>query len=117
MKLLTRYRNTQPLPDALMKQIHSHFKYYWANNRIRQVQRDNDFMILLPTSIKRAIIVHFLFDDIFYNFRTFFKPEKYKDSKFLYDVAYGLMPRFFSEREEENVIYDEEEDVLEMYFV
>lgn len=81
------------------------------------MQRDNELLGHLPKSIKRAIIVHFLFDDIFYNFRSFFKPEKYKDSKFLYDVAYGLMPRFFSDREEENIIFDEEEDVLEMYFV
>ena len=61
--------------------------------------------------------MHFLFDDIFYNFRSFFKPEKYKDSKFLFDVAFGLMPRLFVDSEEENIILDEEEDVLEMYFV
>jgi len=117
MKLLTRFRNNQPLPDNLMKQIHQHFKYFWANNRILQVNKDNEFISALPRSVKRAIIVHFLFDDIFYNFRSFFNPEKYKDSKFLYDVAFGLMPRFFSDREEENVILDEEEEVLEMYFV
>lgn len=96
MKLVTRYRNNQPLPDSLMKQIHGHFKYLWLNDRIRQVERDNELISELPQSIKRAIIVHFLFDDIFYNFRSFFKPEKYKDSKFLYDVAYGLTPRYFS---------------------
>ena len=38
-------------------------------------------------------------------------------SKFLYDVAFGLKPRHFSEKEDENVIYDEEEEVLEMYFI
>jgi len=74
-------------------------------------------MIEMPRSIKRAIIVHFLFDDIFYNFRTFFKPEKYKSNKFLYDVAFGLQPRLFSSQEDENIVLDEEEDVLEMYFV
>ena len=71
----------------------------------------------LPHSIKRSIIVHFLFDDVFFNFRSFFKPEKYKDCKFMYDVAFGLMPRLFSKNEEENIIFDEEEEVLEMYFV
>jgi hypothetical protein len=35
----------------------------------------------------------------------------------LYDVAFGLMPRRFSEKVEENIIYDEEEEVLEMYFI
>ena len=61
--------------------------------------------------------MHYLFDDVFYNFRFFFNPQKYKDSKFLYDVAYGLKPRHFTEREDENVIYDEEDEVLEMYFI
>jgi hypothetical protein len=42
---------------------------------------------------------------------------KYRDSKFLLDVAYGLKPRRFSDHPEEAVIYDEEEEVLEMYFI
>jgi len=71
----------------------------------------------LPRSIKRGIIVHFLFDDLFYNFRYFFNPQKLKDSKFLYDIAFGLMPRHFSEKEDEDIILDEEEEVLEMYFI
>ena len=54
---------------------------------------------------------------MFYNFRFFFNPQKNKESKFLYDVAFGLKPRHFSEKEDENVIYDEEEEVLEMYFI
>jgi len=58
-----------------------------------------------------------LFDDIFYNFRIFFNPQKNKESKFLYDVAFGLKPRRFSDSEEENIIFDEEEEVLEMYFI
>jgi hypothetical protein len=81
------------------------------------VQKDNEFINALPSSIKRGIIVHYLFDDIFYNFRIFFNPQKYKDSKFLYDVAFGLLPRNFSDSDDCNVIYDEEEEVLEMYFI
>ena len=50
-------------------------------------------MGMLPAQIKKSVLVHFLFDDIFYNFRYFFNPMKHKDSNFLYDVAYGLMQR------------------------
>ena len=117
MTLLTRFRDNKPLPNSLYKQINQHFKYFWVNNRLSQVHKDNEFINILPKSIKRGIIVHYLFDDIFYNFRFFFNPQKNKDSKFLYDVAFGLKPRQFSERADENVIYDEEEEVLEMYFV
>ena len=35
----------------------------------------------------------------------------------MYDVAFGLKPRSFSEKDDECVIYDEEEEVLEMYFI
>ena len=83
-----------------------------------QACKDNEFFVMLPHSVKRALVVHFLFDDIFYNFRGFFDLEKFSlDSKFLYDVAFGLMPRYFSDKDEENIILDEEEEVLEMYFV
>ena len=74
-------------------------------------------MTALPRSIRRGLIVHYLFDDIFYKFRFFFNTQKNKDSKFLYDVAFGLKPRNFSQQKGESMIYDEDEEVLEMYFV
>jgi hypothetical protein len=58
-----------------------------------------------------------MFDDIFYKFRQFFSPHKYKDSKFLHDIAFGLRPRHFGEDQDECVIYEEEEEVIEMYFI
>jgi hypothetical protein len=117
LKLLTRFRLNRPLPNDLYKQILRHFKHYWQNNRLKQVSKDIEFLGMLPAQIKKSVLVHFLFDDIFYNFRYFFNPMKHKDSNFLYDVAYGLMPRQFSDRPDENIILDEEEEVLEMYFI
>lgn len=38
-------------------------------------------------------------------------------TKFLYDVAFGLIPRNFSDNEDSQIIYDEEEEVAEMYFI
>ena len=32
-------------------------------------------------------------------------------------MAFGLVPRTYSDKEEENIIYDEEDEVLEMYFI
>lgn len=58
--------------------------------------QDNEFIHILPSSIKSGIIVHYLFDDVFYNFRLFFNPQKYKENKFLFDIAYGLKPRRFT---------------------
>ena len=98
LTLLARFRENKPLPNKLYRQINEHFRYYWINNRLTQVDRDNEFINALPGSIKRSIIVHYLFDDIFYNFRTFFNPQRYSDTKFLYDIAFGLSPRFFSSK-------------------
>ena len=35
----------------------------------------------------------------------------------MYDVAFGLKPRSFSDKKGESMIYDEDEEVLEMYFI
>lgn len=40
------------------------------------------------------------------------------ETKFLYDIAFGFMPRKFEcLHEEDKIIYDEEEEVPEMYFI
>lgn len=39
-----------------------------------------------------------------------------QETKFLYELAFGFMPRRFDVTEEDRVIYDEEEEVVEMYF-
>jgi len=58
-----------------------------------------------------------LFDDIFYRFRLFFNTQENKDSKFLYDISFGLRPRKYDTSEEERLILDEEDEVSEMYFI
>jgi len=70
--LLTRFRENRPLPNSLYRQINSHFKYYWGNNRLSSIQKKNEFIQALPRSIKRGIVVHYVWDDFFYNFRFFF---------------------------------------------
>lgn len=62
-------------------------------------------------------MIHYLFDDIFYKFRFFFNTQKYKDSKFLYDISFGLKPRKFDSNDDDKLIYDEEDEVSEMYFI
>ena len=70
----------------------------------------------------------YLFEDIFYRFRRFFnvRAEDSKigqeleldaNSRFLYDLSFGFMPRRFEATIEDRIIYDEEDEVLEMYFI
>jgi hypothetical protein len=45
---------------------------------------------------------------------VFFRTTQFPDSKYLYDMAFGFLPRKFSTNE---VIYQEEEEVPEMYLI
>jgi hypothetical protein len=58
-----------------------------------------------------------LFKDVFKKFHVFFQTKEYKESRFLYDVTFGFMPRRFDTGEEDWIIYDEEDEVPEMYFI
>lgn len=114
LTLLRRFTNHKPLPAPLVNKIESHFMFFWSNNRLANISRDDSFMAALPRSIKRAIMTSYLFQDIFFKFRQFFNTFENRDSKFLYDIAFGFMPRKFEEGE---IIYDEEDEVPEIYFI
>lgn len=43
--------------------------------------------------------------------------EDISETRFIYDISFGLIPRFFDTSETDRLIYDEEEPVPEMYFI
>jgi hypothetical protein len=117
LNLLNRYRGNKPLSKELINAIDNHFSYYWQNDRLDAVSKNNEFLNALPRVIKRSIMVQYLFDDVFYRFRSFFNTAKHNESKFLYDISFGLKPRQFLGDDESSIIYDEEDDVSEMYLI
>jgi hypothetical protein len=62
-------------------------------------------------------MTEYLFRDIFNKFKRFFHTKENKDSKIIYDMSFGFMPRRFDITEDDKIIYDEEDEVAEMYFV
>jgi len=50
-------------------------------------------------------------------FKSFFKVAKEFDNDFLYEVAFGFLPRCFKATPEERYMYEEEVDVTEIYFI
>ena len=62
-------------------------------------------------------MVHYLFDDIIYKYRYFFHSSENKDSKFLYDICFGLRPQKFDSTVDDKLILDEEQEVTDMYFI
>ena len=61
----------------------------------------------------------YLFEDIFNKFRRFFVPNLVlEDKQFLYDIAFGFLPRKFDSQDDgDKVIYDEDQEVSEIYFI
>ena len=67
--------------------------------------------------MKRKIITNYLFSDLFTRFKVFFRTEEIHESKFLYDIAFGFMPRSFDPvNNYDKLLFDEEDEVSEMYF-
>lgn len=62
-------------------------------------------------------MIQYLFCDVFEKFQRFFKVKTKDQCKFLYDIAFGFMPRAFSPEGDDRIIYDEEDEVTEMYFI
>ena len=117
LSLLNRFTKKKQIKKTLQLEIDDHFNYYWANDRLANLNEKPEFLKALPKSIKKNIMVQFLYDDVFYRFKGFFHTRKYLDSKFLYDVAFNLKPRQFFPEAYRCVIYDEEDEVPEMYFI
>ena len=62
-------------------------------------------------------MIVYLFSDIYREYTRFFNVNQPNETNFLYDIAFGFMPRKFEPTEEDRIIYDEEEEVAEMYFI
>ena len=118
MTLLTRFSNA-PLPKLLINQIHSHFSYYLANDRLSSISVDDEYLNQNPKMVKRFLVLNYLFDDIIWKFRSFFNYHENNslDMNFVYDCVFGIKPRMFDSIERDVVILDEEDEVSEMYFI
>lgn len=59
-------------------------------------------------------MVNYVWQDVFFYFRQFFLTQETAMTGFLYDLSFGFMPRRFNPKE---IIYEEEDEVPEMYFI
>ena len=64
------------------------------------------------------MVIDFIYRDITMGYQRFFIPKFMKDRKFLFDISLGLMPRFFdANHPQDKVLYEEDQEVPEMYFI
>lgn len=99
-----------------MDDIEDHFNYYWVHDRLDSINTGS-YIDDLPRRLKIQVTTGYLFADIFKQFRRFFMVESVHDARFLQEFGFGLMPRKFAPTDIDRIIYDEEEDIPEFYFV
>jgi len=58
-----------------------------------------------------------LYNDLFTKYTRFFDNEALKDVRFLFDITTGFLPRRFENSDDDKIIYDEDQEVAEMYFI
>jgi hypothetical protein len=113
---LERYNKGSPMPLSLVQEMTKDTTYFAYNNRIAFLGQDPRFL-QLPRGIMQEIVANFLYSDVTTGFNRFFSKFR-KDSQFIYDMSAGFMPRFFeSSNQVDKVIYEEDQEVSEMYFV
>lgn len=103
----------------LRDKIETHFRWFWDNDRTAVLVKRFEFFDSIPARIQHHIMCKFLFQDIFSMsaFKSFFRAGSDLNSNFLYEIAFGFMPRQFKANEKERYLYEEEQDVTEVYFI
>lgn len=112
---LERY-NGKPMKISLLDDISKNQQYFWNNDRRQSVKADAKFE-QLPIQIIQIITSDYLFGDIFHKFPRFFSAKVLEDKNFLIKFASGLLPRkFFADDASDKIIYEEGQEVSELYF-
>ena len=103
----------------LKRDIEQHFRYYWEQDRREVLLEKREYFDAIPHQIQEFIMTNFLFLDIIKrnSFQNFFDVGSQFDSNFVYQVAFGFMPRRFENTPDDRFILNEEGDVTEIYFI
>ena len=100
---------------GLVKNINDHFKFFWKNDRMFSIDKNNKYLSNLPKDLKIELVKYFWYD-IFSKYNNFLLYKKYGNIyyKYYYDLSFLLMPRLFSKNE---IIYKQNEEVEELYLI
>ena len=114
---LERFSKGSPIKLSLIADITSDVNYFNQHDRISFLN-ENDNFSMIPRPILMQMIGDFLYKDVTSSYARFFKPQFQQDKQFMYDMSMGFLPRFFNSYDhEDRVIYEEGQEVNEMYFI
>lgn len=72
-----------------------HLNHFLSTDRKSFITEPNGFLNILPKDLFKAVVVGYIYDDVFNDFRKFFRADLYLDTTMLEELAFGLKPRFF----------------------
>ena len=115
ISLLNEFCPHQPFNKELIDKIDKHFKFFWKNNRMFSIDKNDKYLANLPKDLKISLVDYFWYD-IFVKYNNFLLYRKFKEVyyKYYYELSFLLMPRLFSKNE---VIYSPDEEVEELYLI
>jgi hypothetical protein len=115
ISLLNEFTPNQPFNNELITKIEKHFKFFWKNNRMFSIDKNDKYLINLPKDLKISLVEYFWYD-IFAKYNNLLLYRKYKNVyyKYYYELSFLLMPRLFNKDE---IIYNEDEEVEELYLI
>lgn len=120
--------DNKPLPPALNRELFFFLDFFYEYDRMAVIRDENQFINFLPQQLNKALLVGYMYDDFYSDFRKFFRPDLYLGTKLLEDLAYFLKPRYIKgsfkvekdleyNGDDSSVIYREGGEVLEMLFI
>ena len=98
-------------------QIERDFNHFWQFDKMQTFNTNDEDLNLLPNSIKSELLSNYLFNDIFRAFRRFFELSTLDQRTMLSDISYGFMPRIFDPHDDDKIIYEENQEVSELFFI
>ena len=115
ISLLNEFCPNQPFSKELVSKIDKHFKFFWKNNRMFSIDKNDKYLANLPKDLKISLVEYFWYD-IFAKYNNFLLYRKYKNVyyKYYYEISFLLMPRLFYKDE---IIYNADEEVEELYLI
>ena len=115
IRALNDFCPNQQFDKDLIKRIDNHFKFFWKNDRMFSINKDDKYLSKLPKDLKISLVEYFWYD-IFAKYNNLLLYRKYKKIyyKYYYELSFLLMPRFF---EKDELIYPAKEEVEELYLI
>ena len=112
---LKEFSQNQHFDSSLISDIKRHFKFFWKNNRMFSIDKNDKYLSSLSKDLKISLVEYFFYD-IFAKFNNLLLYRKYKNIyyKFYYELSFLLLPRLFSKNE---MVYESGDEVEELYLI